>query len=235
MTTIQRIPAPEGTTSTLIFLHGLGDSGNGWLHLAQYLHERPQFQHVEIILPSAPAKPLTVAGGNVMPQWFDIPQPRTLAALSGAPFKEDDTGYWGTVDWVRGLVAQEESKLGKGHVIVGGFSQGAAVSLGVAASGTEVPVISLSGFAIKTGLNERLEKLSPKAKAVPIFHGHGDNDKVIDIKFARDTQEVFQGAGFTNYELKEYPYMGHTCSPQELDLVAQFIAENLSKHLDSVI
>lgn len=45
------LPARTAHTATVIFLHGLGDSGAGWEPVAQML--APQLPHVKWILPNA--------------------------------------------------------------------------------------------------------------------------------------------------------------------------------------
>lgn len=47
------VPAASGEhSSTLIMLHGLGDTGEGWAFLAERL--RPLLPHTEFIFPHAP-------------------------------------------------------------------------------------------------------------------------------------------------------------------------------------
>ncbi|KAJ3125614.1 hypothetical protein HK100_010713, partial [Physocladia obscura] len=59
------VPAAAKHTATVIFLHGLGDSGYGWQPVAEQL--APLFPHVKFILPNAPTIPITVNGGYRMP------------------------------------------------------------------------------------------------------------------------------------------------------------------------
>jgi lysophospholipase-2 len=63
------IGPPNGAspTASVIFLHGLGDTGAGWADVA------PQFQaalpHVRFIFPNAPRRPITLNWGMQMPGW----------------------------------------------------------------------------------------------------------------------------------------------------------------------
>jgi predicted esterase len=54
-----RIPAIKAPSAAIIFLHGLGDTGNGWSFLAQEAFER-KFQHIGFVFPHAPNKPISV-------------------------------------------------------------------------------------------------------------------------------------------------------------------------------
>ncbi|KAJ1552639.1 hypothetical protein HK405_010561, partial [Cladochytrium tenue] len=64
------VPAAGRHSASIIFLHGLGDSGEGWVPAAVQLSA--SLPHVKFVLPSAPAIPLTMANGGLVPAWFDI-------------------------------------------------------------------------------------------------------------------------------------------------------------------
>lgn len=56
------VVSPSGKhTATLIFLHGLGDTGHGW---ASTLAEIRQ-SHVKVVCPTANTIPVTLNSGNV--------------------------------------------------------------------------------------------------------------------------------------------------------------------------
>lgn len=54
-------------TASVIFLHGLGDSGHGWSEIGQML--APALPHVKWIFPHSPERSITVNGGMRMPGW----------------------------------------------------------------------------------------------------------------------------------------------------------------------
>lgn len=129
------VPPASGqpATATLIFAHGLGDSGAGWLDVAQMLSRRPALRHVRFVLPNAPVQPVTLNMGMSMPSWFDI------HSLDDFEEKEDEAGLKKSAAAIANLVRAEvdgtaEGLGGKGvpadRVVVGGFSQ---VSCGAAA------------------------------------------------------------------------------------------------------
>eukprot|EP00466_Bigelowiella_natans_P007446 jgi/Bigna1/143681/aug1.80_g18389 len=64
------IDADSAHTATLIFLHGLGDTAEGWLPGA--LELRPKSGHMKIILPTAPTRPVTLNGGMETTAWADV-------------------------------------------------------------------------------------------------------------------------------------------------------------------
>ena len=55
-------------TGTMIFLHGLGDTGHGWAAAMNSI--RPDF--LKIVCPTAPTIPVTLNYGMHMPAWYDI-------------------------------------------------------------------------------------------------------------------------------------------------------------------
>ena len=54
------VPAVTRHTATVIVAHGLGDSGAGWVSLAQNFRRRSKFEEVKFIFPNAPNIPITV-------------------------------------------------------------------------------------------------------------------------------------------------------------------------------
>lgn len=57
-------------TAAVIFLHGLGDNGDGWSFLEkQFARSMP---YVDWEFPTAPTMPVTIAGGRAMNAWYDL-------------------------------------------------------------------------------------------------------------------------------------------------------------------
>ena len=54
------IPAVKKHTATVIMAHGLGDSGAGWVSLAENWRRRQKFEEVKFIFPNAPNIPISV-------------------------------------------------------------------------------------------------------------------------------------------------------------------------------
>lgn len=221
---VLRVNAPVKATGTVIIMHGLGDSGHGWKFLSDLLHQYDQFKSVNFIFPNAPIKPLTAAGGERISQWFDFFE------IGNPNARQDEDGYWKSVDDITQLINDETSKNGidPSKIIVGGFSQGASLSLGIAASYDKklAGILCLSGFfSMKQGIVSRLKETN---KNTPIFHGHGDLDPMISINFAKSTAKYFKDdLGFVKYDFHEYPGMTHSTCNEEISDIADFITKNL--------
>jgi hypothetical protein len=53
-------PAASRHTATVIFVHGLGDTGNGWASAVENWRRREKLSEVKFILPHAPEIPISV-------------------------------------------------------------------------------------------------------------------------------------------------------------------------------
>ena len=115
------VPPSSVHKSTVILLHGLGDSGHGWQSAAEMLSSF--LPNTKWILPSAPNIKVTCNFGAIMPGWYDI--------LSLSPnSKEDEPGLYKSIGFLSTLVSQEIScGIPSDKILLAGFSQGAALSL----------------------------------------------------------------------------------------------------------
>lgn len=65
-------PATARHTATVIFIHGLGDTGHGWASAVENWRRRQRLDEVKFILPHAPSIPITANWSTKMPGWYDI-------------------------------------------------------------------------------------------------------------------------------------------------------------------
>lgn len=200
--------------ATLIFLHGLGDTGNGWLSAIKYLAKSlPQFR---FILPTAPTRPVTLNSGIPMPAWYD------LYSLSHpeAAAKVDTSGIKQSISRINTLV-ESEHQVGR-KVILGGFSQGAAIALQSALENPMVSaVVALSGYYALPN-----EPVMSDNKALRVFMAHGTEDFVVQHDWGRKSAEAVRAKGF-DVTFKSYPGMAHESSMQELNDVLAFLHQQL--------
>ena len=65
------IAEPRGDhVGTLIFLHGLGDTGAGWFSTFQEIQRKNP--GIRVVCPTAPVQAVTLNRGMPMPSWYDI-------------------------------------------------------------------------------------------------------------------------------------------------------------------
>ncbi|KAK1922610.1 Phospholipase/carboxylesterase/thioesterase [Papiliotrema laurentii] len=230
-----KIAPKDAHTATVIFLHGLGDSGHGWLPVAKMLWHA--FPNVKWILPHAPAIPITINGGMRMPGWFDL---ATLDKLTDS-IHDDEKGMMASVKAVDALIqAEVDAGVPEEKIIVGGFSQGGAISIltGLTTKRKLGGIISLSTWV---PLNHKIKELTnPSARDIPVFWGHGRDDPVVHYEFGERSVDLLTrqmgfpvvpaGQTFTRPGLRfeSYRNMGHSSSPEEIEHLKAWMKEALN-------
>ncbi|KAK7062169.1 acyl-protein thioesterase 1 [Favolaschia claudopus] len=213
------VPALSRHTATVIFLHGLGDTGNGWKPVADMLkRENP---HIKWVLPHAPSMPVTGNGGMMMPAWFDI-------YSFQLDTREDQAGMLKTVHSVNQLITAEvDAGIPANRIVLGGFSQGGAMTLltGLSAERKLAGLVVLSSWL---PMQEKIKAMvSDHAPSVPIFWGQGTDDPLVRPSLAeRSAKFVQEHLRFPvttpDGELKGVSYntyegVGHSTNMKELE------------------
>ncbi|KAK6459879.1 acyl-protein thioesterase 1 [Scheffersomyces coipomensis] len=214
--------------AAIIFVHGLGDSGEGWSWFPQLVNQSKVIKNhdtINYVFPNAPKIPITVNGGYVMPSWFDIYE------FGNPNARQDVTGILKSCDTLKDLIKEqiEVNHIPPEKIIIGGFSQGAAIALAtIALLDFKIGgAIGLSGFcSIKDTIASKIGKAAINADT-PIFQGHGTQDPVIACEFGRQTSEFYKSIGFTNYEFTTYHGVAHSAGDDELLDVMKFINDIL--------
>ncbi len=108
-----------------------------------------------------------------------------------------------------------------GKIVLGGFSQGAILSLKLAMIHPEIldGIICFSGMPLEKGMQAN-PALKDDYKRLKAFYGHGTNDNVLPISDGRKCKAILEYAGIPT-EYKEYP-IKHQISKTELEDVSQW-------------
>ena len=204
---IDTIEPPIGS---VIFLHGLGADGFDF----KSIFGRSQFNKIRFILPHAPYQPVTINQGMEMRAWYD------LYDLS-LDKDEDELGMQRSSLIIQKLI-EEQISLGipSEKIIIGGFSQGAAMSfyLGLKYDKKLGGIVALSGYL---PLKDKLiSSIKDDLIRIPIFMAHGLYDNVIDIQIADRSFEKLI-ARFNSANFEKYP-MGHEVCEKEIDDLSTF-------------
>ncbi|CAJ2504563.1 Uu.00g119570.m01.CDS01 [Anthostomella pinea] len=222
-------PAAAKHTATVIFVHGLGDTGHGWASAVENWRRRQRLDEVKFILPHAPRLPITAAGGMAMPGWFDI------AALNGRiediRAHQDENGILQTRDYFNGLIQAEiDSGIPANRIVLGGFSQGGAMSLftGLTAKVKLAGIIGLSSWLPLDAKFPNFLKEDDQNHDTPILMCHGAVDPVVPTAFGKESYEMLKSQGF-KVTMKMYPGMAHSACLEELDEVESFLGAQLPK------
>lgn len=217
------IAPPQNTfiRGSLIFLHGLGDTGNGWLDTCYYMAFN--IPGLRVILPTAPSQPVSMNGGYVMPSWYDI---------KGLDDRADETcnGIEESRQTVLKLI-QDENDVGvkNTQIVLGGFSQGGAMSLwtGLQLNKPLAGVLSLSGYLP----NSAEWKLNAAAIVTPTRIFHGEDDPLVQLWMAKKTYEIIRKAGLTDLEMKTYPDLTHSVNEEEISDVINWLKQRLPENI----
>ncbi|KAK4117526.1 acyl-protein thioesterase-1-like protein [Canariomyces notabilis] len=220
-------PATARHTATVIFIHGLGDTGHGWAGAVENWRRRQRLDEVKFILPHAPAIPITCNWGMKMPGWYDI------HTIDGTPESlrkhEDEAGILASQAYFHDLIQKEiDSGIPADRIVIGGFSQGGAMSIfsGLTAKVKLAGIVALSSYLV---LSAKFADFVPKPdvnRQTPVFMAHGDSDQVVNIALGKTSFDLLKGMGY-NAEFKVYKGMEHSASLEELDDVEAFLRERL--------
>lgn len=210
-------------SATVIFLHGLGDSGAGWEPIAKMLQRDTGLGHIKWVLPHAPTMPITLNSGMQMPAWYDI------TSLGNLSKDQDERGMLESARKINELITKEiDDGLESTRIVLGGFSQGGAMTL-LTGLTTER---KLGGLAVLSGYLPLADKMkammSAHARTMPIFMAHGDADPVVAIKNGQDSVTLMRSRlGFNEITTQEiagpglrfevYAGLGHSAAPEELE------------------
>ncbi|KAI0393057.1 acyl-protein thioesterase-1-like protein [Xylariaceae sp. FL0594] len=216
-------------TATVIFLHGLGDTGFGWASAVESWVRRNRLEEVKFVLPHAPRMPITAAGGMSLPGWFDI------AALTGRiddiRANQDEKGMFQTRDYVNSLIQSEiDAGIPANRIVVGGFSQGGAMALlsGLTAKVKLAGIVSLSAWLPLDAKFPTLVQESDVNHDTPVFMAHGSVDTTVPTPLGQMSYEMLKKQNYA-VTMKMYTGMAHSACEEELDDVENFLLSRLPK------
>lgn len=206
------IKGPKDADRCIIWLHGLGASGDDLASLWA-MFDMPKWRAV---FPNAPQQAVTINGGMVMPAWYDL---YSLTDRS----KEDEAGLANASEILKDIIdSQIASGIAPGNIVVAGFSQGGAVALYslVQAQIALGAVISLSAYLPKAGLKNLGEVKNQKT---PVLLMHGEYDDVVAYSALATGREKLSDLGYKP-ETKSYAMAHEICEDQVYD-IRRFLAD----------
>ena len=198
-----RIVGRDDAKLTVILLHGFGAPGDDLVSLAQYFDIPARF-----VFPAAPL-PLGGMYGDAR-AWWMLDLARLEAQLrSGNPHDrsaELPDGLSAAREQVSRLVDQVAARFATtdDRIVLGGFSQGAMVSLDVALHRANrlAGVVLLSGTLIaESEWAPRMTKLA----GVPVFQSHGRGDAMLPFVVAETLRDKLKAAGAL---VEWHPFVG---------------------------
>ena len=203
--------------ATVIWLHGLGDSGDGFAPIVPELN-MPSELGVKFVFPHAPIQAVTINGGMKMRSWYDI-------VSFDLDKRADEQGVRESAAKVEQLIEQElASGIAADKIILAGFSQGGVIALHLAPRFHQAlgGIMALSAYmcapskfadeAIHTDLN--------------VLMVHGSLDEVVPMAAGKQAFDVLCTNGL---KAKWYDYpMAHQVCGEEIALIRQWLIERLN-------
>eukprot|EP00542_Grammatophora_oceanica_P016638 CAMPEP_0194030984 /NCGR_PEP_ID=MMETSP0009_2-20130614/4281_1 /TAXON_ID=210454 /ORGANISM="Grammatophora oceanica, Strain CCMP 410" /LENGTH=282 /DNA_ID=CAMNT_0038671031 /DNA_START=145 /DNA_END=993 /DNA_ORIENTATION=- len=214
--TITVSPSNEAEQSALLVIcHGLGDTSEGFADVAEHLAS--EIPYLKIILPTAPTQAVSMNMGMKMPSWYDI------VGLDERS-NENCKGIEESRDKILAILEKEHSATGLSYerMVLGGFSQGGALSLW---TGMQLNK-KLAGVLMMSSYLPAAKKftVSEENKETPILHCHGTADPLVTFEMAKKTEKALtEQKGVTEYELIPFEGLQHSVNMAEIGIAKNFL------------
>ena len=208
---VDTAPEPD---AAVIWLHGLGADGHDFEPIVPELRLKPEAR-IRFIFPHAPAMPVTINGGYVMPAWYDIIE-------TDLGIRHDEAGIAASARAIQLLIEQQQMHgIPADRIVLAGFSQGAAMSLhvGLAQSEPLAGIMALSGYLLLPG--QLKTHLKPESLTSSLFMAHGINDPVVPYDLGEMAHDRLQKLGM-DVEWHSYP-MAHQVCPKEIVAIGSWL------------
>lgn len=199
---------------TIFWLHGLGDTADGWAGAFAGGGVEAPVAEYKVVLPTAATAPVSLNGGAAMPSWFDVygldPSDRV-----------DEGGVAAAAERLAKLVDAEDASTA---VVIGGFSQGGAVALTCGLRSSNENVRALVGFSTWLPLAESYPGALAEGAAgrVPIALYHGDEDLTVRTSWGEASRDALRDLGFST-EWRAFEGMAHSACAEEFAAVSAFL------------
>jgi phospholipase/carboxylesterase len=201
-----RIIGPADAKTTVVLLHGFGAPGDDLVALAQFLG--PRAPATRFVFPAAPLELGGLYGDSRA--WWLLDLARLEEELRAGAVRdrraELPEGLASARDQVSRLLDQicGRFSIGNEQLVLGGFSQGAMLSLDVALHRDAPPsaLILMSGTLIaESAWAPRFSRL----KDIPVIMSHGRNDMLLPFAIAETLRDTLRTAGA---KVDWHPFLG---------------------------
>ncbi|AMP13915.1 alpha/beta hydrolase [Collimonas pratensis] len=204
------ISTSETPSAAVIWMHGLGADGSDFVPIVKEL-DLSGCHGIRFVFPSAPAIPVTINNGYVMPAWYDI-------LTSDLVRREDEAGLRKSQADIEALIAQQIALgIAADKIVLAGFSQGCAMTL---QTGLRYPQ-KLAGLMCLSGYLPLNDKIAAERHAAnqhtPIFQAHGRADPVVLVNRAEMSRDLLLQLGYS-VEWHEYMMQHSVCAEEVADI-----------------
>lgn len=209
-------PTGEARAS-VVWLHGLGADGHDFEPIVPHLG-LPGDAGVRFVFPHAPAIPVTINNGFVMPAWYDIREMNLERRVDEAQLR----------DSARAVAALIEREIERGipseRIVLAGFSQGGAVGFELALT-HDKPLAGLLALSTYFATQNSIEP-NPVNAALPILICHGTRDPVVPEQLGEASYRRLLEMGYPA-EYRTYP-VEHGVDMDEIRDIGAWLAGRLA-------
>jgi phospholipase/carboxylesterase len=205
--------------ATVIILHGLGADATDFLPVADEM-DLAVIGPVRFVFPRAPERPVTINNGYRMRAWYDVFGTDLVR-------REDEPGLRESFAAVHALLDRERERgMPAGRIVLAGFSQGCAITLGAGLRYAErlAGLVGMSGY-LPLADSTTAERHAANA-ATPVLLAHGVRDPVVSIARGQAGRDAVAALG-NPVRWHEYP-MEHSVCIEEIREVERFLREVLA-------
>jgi len=202
----------NSSTPTLLLLHGYGSNEKDLFNYAQY------FDPTMLVV--CPRAPITVMENKY--SWYPLNRVKDT-------WKYDANGVLSSCDKLLEYVQQiiDDKGVDPNKIFLGGFSQGAIMSLGVGLQHPEkiAGIIALSG-EVYPEINQK-KAAAKNLKKTKLFISHGLQDEVLPVQPIKASAAELKEAGMTVSE--HYYNIAHSINSEGFNELLQWLRQQLNK------
>lgn len=211
---LQSIESKQSPQMAIIWLHGLGASGDDLMPLESELALTDALR-IRHVFPNAPSIAVTINQSYVMPAWYDI---RGTELTD----REDESGIMASQALINAWIEQQiAAGIPAERIILAGFSQGGAMALHTALRYPQ-PLMGVVGLSCYLPLAVQCQSPDASLHNMPIFVGSGLYDPIVIPKWTQMSVAYLQRLGMANVVTKSYP-MEHAICGQEIADIATWL------------
>lgn len=219
----RRCGGEPGPPAAVVFLHGSGDSGEGFRRYLKAvdgsrLLEMLRLGGAALAFPDSGKRPYRLAGGRPVAVWYDR---KGLPPSAPEDTESVEASVGRLLELVLGLRA---AGVPRDRLAVGGFSMGGGIALQLALRHPEAVglVFALSSYFCDDAAVYRTLEAAGRPAPPRVLMAHGTADRYIDIAWGRNTAQRLEALGVP-VQFVSLPGVGHEVVEEEVELLATWL------------